>query len=302
MFPQKIGNNRQFHYPLSQLEEHPFDMIRGFIQTNFNCKMHRHEFFELNIITGGYGMHYIEDDRFLVKRGQVFVIPPMVKHGYVCGEGLDVFHLHIHPKYFKQNSNLLNQLAGFDSLFRLKFESTDCNTPTFVELTPTEFEKIYEENILRVCKFVHTYDLKNMIRAMSEATLLIVSLCECCARALSLMSVKDRNFVESLSYLIENISRKLKVEDLATVAKMSRTTYFKHFVETTGCTPAQYLMKMRLELACSRLKSTDLGISEIAADIGFCERSYFVKCFKNEYGLTPTKYRKNYAMLNNETL
>ena len=79
MFPQKIGNNRQFHYPLSQLEEHPFDMIRGFIQTNFNCKMHRHEFFELNIITGGHGMHYIEDDRFMVKRGHVFVIPPRIR-------------------------------------------------------------------------------------------------------------------------------------------------------------------------------------------------------------------------------
>ena len=115
MFPQKIGNNKQFHYPISQLEEHPFDMIRGFIQTNFNCRMHRHEYFELNIITNGFGMHYIEDDRFLVRKGQVFVIPPMVKHGYVCGEGLDVFHLHIHPDYFKQNYNLLKNLSGFNS-------------------------------------------------------------------------------------------------------------------------------------------------------------------------------------------
>ena len=101
-FPKKIGINKNFHYPLSQLEEHPFDMIRGFIQHNFTCFMHRHEFYEINIITSGYGMHYIEDERFLVKRGQVFVIPPMVRHGYICGEGLDVFHLHIHPDYFKQ--------------------------------------------------------------------------------------------------------------------------------------------------------------------------------------------------------
>lgn len=293
MFPNKIGNNRQFHYPLSQLEEHPFDMIRGFIQYNFNVKMHRHEFFELNIITNGYGMHYIEDDRFLVKRGHVFVIPPMVRHGYVCGEGLDVFHLHIHPEYFRQNINLLNRLPGFESLFKLNFESKNSNTPTFIELTQDEFEKIYDENILSVCKFIHTYDLKNMIRAMSEATLLIVALCESCARALSLMSVKDRNFVESLSYLIENISKKIKVEDLAKIAKMSRTAYFNHFVDTTGKTPMQYILKMRLELACSRLKSTDISINDIANDVGFCERSYLVKCFKKEYGITPTEYRKN---------
>ena len=29
MFPTKIGNNKQFHYPLSQLEEHPFDIVAG---------------------------------------------------------------------------------------------------------------------------------------------------------------------------------------------------------------------------------------------------------------------------------
>ena len=300
-FPKKIGINRQFHYPLSQLEEHPFDMIRGFIQQNFTCFMHRHEFYEINIITSGYGMHYIEDERFLVKRGQVFVIPPMVRHGYLCGEGLNVFHLHIHPDYFKQNFNLLKQLAGFDSLFRLDTETKHSNIPSFIELSDDEFEKIYSENILSVCKFIHTYDLKNMIRAMSEATLLIVALCESCARSLSLMSNKDRNFVESLSYLIENISKKIKVEDLAAIAKMSRTAYFNHFFKTTGLTPANYIMKTRLEFACSRLKSTDISIEDIATDVGFCERAYLVKCFKKRYGITPTAYRQKHAIKNNNT-
>ena len=297
VFPKKIGINKQFHYPLSQLEEHPFDMIRGFIQRNFNCLTHRHEFYEVNIITGGYGMHYIEDERFLVKRGQVFVIPPMVKHGYLCGEGLDVFHLHIHPDYFKQNHNLLKKLTGFDSLFKLDAKGNHSNFTTYIELSDDEFEKIYNENIIRVCEFIHTYDLKNMIRAMSEATLLIVALCESCAKTLSLMSVKDRNFVESLSYLIENISKKIRIADLANVAKMSRTAYFNHFLKETGQTPAVYIVNKRLELACSRLKSTDRSIDDIATDVGFCERAYLIKCFKKRYGLTPTQYRRKNTVM-----
>ena len=291
MFPTKIGNNKQFHYPLSQLEEHPFDMIRGFVQRNFNCLIHRHEYFEINIITGGYGMHYIEDERFLVRQGQVFVIPPMVRHGYICGEGLDVFHLHIHPEYFKQNYNLLNRLPGFEPLFKLDSELKHNNIPTFVELAEDEFKKIYEVNICRVCEFIHTYDMKNMIRAMAEATLLIVELCESCARALNLMSVRDRKFAESMSYLLENISGKLVVEDLAKIAGMSRTAYFNYFLKTTGQTPRQYIMNKRLELACSRLKSTDLSVDEIANVVGLCERSYLVKCFKKRFGITPTQYR-----------
>jgi AraC-like DNA-binding protein/quercetin dioxygenase-like cupin family protein len=292
IFPKRIGINRQFHYPLSQLEEHPFDMIRGFIQKNFTCLTHRHEFYEINIITGGYGMHYIEEERFRVKKGQVFVIPPMVKHGYICGDGLDVFHLHIHPDYFKQNYNLLQKMEGFGVLFGFDVRQIHTNFTTYIELSDEEFDKIYNENIISVCKFIHTYDLKNMIRAMSEATLLIVALCESCARSLSLMSTKDRNFVESLSYIIENISGKIKVDDLARVAKMSRTAYFNYFLKETGQTPAVYIMNKRLELACSRLKSTDRSIDDIATDVGFCERAHLIKCFKKRYGITPTEYRK----------
>lgn len=292
IFPKRIGINRQFHYPLSQLEEHPFDMIRGFIQKNFTCLTHRHEFYEINIITGGYGMHYIEEERFRVKKGQVFVIPPMVKHGYICGDGLDVFHLHIHPDYFKQNYNLLQKMEGFGVLFGFDARQIHTNFTTYIELSDEEFDKIYNENIISVCKFIHTYDLKNMIRAMSEATLLIVALCESCARSLSLMSTKDRNFVESLSYIIENISGKIKVDDLARVAKMSRTAYFNYFLKETGQTPAVYIMNKRLELACSRLKSTDRSIDDIATDVGFCERAHLIKCFKKRYGITPTEYRK----------
>ena len=292
IFPKRIGINRQFHYPLSQLEEHPFDMIRGFIQKNFTCLTHRHEFYEINIITGGYGMHYIEEERFRVKKGQVFVIPPMVKHGYICGDGLDVFHLHIHPDYFKQNYNLLQKMEGFGVLFGFDARQIHTNFTTYIELSDEEFDKIYNENIISVCKFIHTYDLKNMIRAMSEATLLIVALCESCARSLSLMSTKDRNFVESLSYIIENISGKIKVDDLARVAKMSRTAYFHYFLKETGQTPAVYIMNKRLELACSRLKSTDRSIDDIATDVGFCERAHLIKCFKKRYGITPTEYRK----------
>ena len=183
-------------------------------------------------------------------------------------------------------------MEGFGVLFGFDARQIHTNFTTYIELSDEEFDKIYNENIISVCKFIHTYDLKNMIRAMSEATLLIVALCESCARSLSLMSTKDRNFVESLSYIIENISGKIKVDDLARVAKMSRTAYFNYFLKETGQTPAVYIMNKRLELACSRLKSTDRSIDDIATDVGFCERAHLIKCFKKRYGITPTEYRK----------
>ena len=40
------------------------------------------------------------------------------------------------------------------------------------------------------------------------------------------------------------------------------------------------------------LKYSHLSLQEIAAEVGYNERSHFEKVFKNQYGLTPSQYRK----------
>ena len=68
------------------------------------------------------------------------------------------------------------------------------------------------------------------------------------------------------------------------------------FKKETGENLNQYIKNIRLEKSAELLKSTDKSISEIGCDVGFKNMSYFCKCFRQQYGITPDTYRKQAAL------
>jgi len=73
--------------------KHPFHLADVQYKTSYHIGMHSHQFLEINIIVGGSGCHYIGQRKIPVKRGDVFVIPAEIHHGYFCGFRLDVNHI-----------------------------------------------------------------------------------------------------------------------------------------------------------------------------------------------------------------
>ena len=64
----------------------------------------------------------------------------------------------------------------------------------------------------------------------------------------------------------------------------------KFFKETMGMSFVQYLNDYRLEVAAKLLTTTSDDIINIAINTGFDNLSYFNRCFKKKYGITPGKY------------
>lgn len=85
--------------------------------------------------------------------------------------------------------------------------------------------------------------------------------------------------------------------DVATFSRelgMSRTLLFTKLKALTGQTPNEFILSLRLKQATEKLKNDPTAlIADIAFDYGFSNASYFIRCFKNEYGITPAAYRKN---------
>ena len=65
-------------------------------------------------------------------------------------------------------------------------------------------------------------------------------------------------------------------------------TFRKHY----HCTTAEYVRRLRIELACSMLTASDVNLSEIAAAAGFFDQSHLSNTFKRMTGFTPRQYRK----------
>ena len=60
--------------------------------------------------------------------------------------------------------------------------------------------------------------------------------------------------------------------------------------------PWQILLDLRMKQAADMLRNCSLSIQEIAAEIGYTNRSYFHKCFQEYHGMTPAAYRQTHKI------
>ena len=81
------------------------------------------------------------------------------------------------------------------------------------------------------------------------------------------------------------------VERIGEEMGMSRVQLYRKVKQLTGMTPVELLRKSRLARGRQLLETTVRSISEIAYDTGFSAPSYFTKCFKDEYGISPGEVR-----------
>lgn len=95
-----------------------------------------------------------------------------------------------------------------------------------------------------------------------------------------------------LSFLRDNYEQQLSLDDMAKAADMSPKYFCYFFKEKTGKSPVGYLNGYRIEKASQKLLNSDLSVTDIAYSCGFNDLSYFIKTFKTQKGISPTKFRK----------
>jgi AraC family transcriptional regulator len=79
--------------------------------------------------------------------------------------------------------------------------------------------------------------------------------------------------------------------DLARTAGLSRYHFLRTFKRVTGVTPHQWVLRTRLRHAAERLALSREPITEIALDVGFDDLSNFIRSFRTEFGVSPSRYR-----------
>ena len=81
----------------------------------------------------------------------------------------------------------------------------------------------------------------------------------------------------------------LSIEDIGSDIGLSRVQLYRKVKALTGHSPVELIRTARLEKARQMLQSTDMTISEVAYSVGFSAPSYFTKCFRDEFGISPSE-------------
>lgn len=106
------------------------------------------------------------------------------------------------------------------------------------------------------------------------------------------VSAHDREFLDKLQASIKRrmTDSGVSVEDIGADVGFSRVQLYRKTKALTGYSPVELLRKMRLNAAKEMLSTTDKTVSEVAYDTGFSSPSYFAKCYKDEFGVTPSQH------------
>lgn len=82
------------------------------------------------------------------------------------------------------------------------------------------------------------------------------------------------------------------VEEFANLVNMSRSQLYKKLVAVTGKSPLDFVRTMRMKRARQLLEKSQLQVSEVAYQVGFNTLKTFTENFKQEFGMTPSEFRK----------
>lgn len=111
----------------------------------------------------------------------------------------------------------------------------------------------------------------------------------------TLALLADRRLGPSVRALLADPARAWTIASLGSVAAMSRATYARSFIERAGMAPGEFMTRLRMQIASDQLMHTHRRTGDIALAVGYQSEAAFGKTFRQRFGQTPARFRRQHA-------
>lgn len=107
------------------------------------------------------------------------------------------------------------------------------------------------------------------------------------------LAPKSDRIQMALTYARQNLSKPLRVDDLAKAAHLSTRQFGRIFLSETGQSPAKAIEQLRLEVARNMVECSRHSLEIIARETGFRDRRHLREVFVRGYGVSPQSLRRD---------
>ncbi len=209
-------------------------------------------------------------------------------------------------KYFYNNTSLTSEVnsllflpKGLD-YYIIRDVYAECiyiNFETAFEVNDLPFSSIYPNSSTIKELFLSALRICNTKKAGYEASIMsvlykIISIVQLNNSFQYVSGANYSKIAPSVEYIKQNyFAGEISTPMLAKMCNMSPRYYHKLFNLFFMCTPKQYVIGLKIDMAKKLLISTEYDLSEIAETCGFCDVYHFCKTFKKVTEFTPSEFR-----------
>jgi AraC family transcriptional regulator len=209
----------------------------------------------------------------------VWIVPPSVQHIIHFDQRAPLIHLYLNDAFFRSMVE-----SGVEDAQRLLVPSLLVRDPFLVELGKALYEEMRSGTASTLyCQSMATLTGTHLMRRYSRRS---------SALPVYRGGLGPTREKKIRSYIRENLTSQLSLDELARVVEMSPNYFLSLFRQATGVTPHKYVIQMRLELAHELLAQSKLTLLQIAQRCGFQDQSQFTTTFRRFTGVTPGQYRR----------
>ncbi len=255
---------------------------------------HRHDYLEMIFVYSGAIRQSIEGKDLTINKGEIFLLDMNMEHSiYEAGEDDIAINILIKKEFF--DSFFMKQVAYNDviSNFVVKAIYGKKDVKQYIYFQTSKNEQIWNFMLQLLMEY---YEQRNGVETAIRAYMLLIfnELFRSYEKHLSksMVNAIDTSIsAEVLNYINDHF------KDLSLTMMAKDFNYHPDYLgkmikKMTGSSLTTLVKDRKLDYAGYLLEHTEMAISDIVAEIGYSNISYFYKQFKKKFGATPDQIRK----------
>jgi AraC family transcriptional activator of pobA len=272
----------------------PVDVVRHTLSGEQPFRMNRHDYVEIVYLKSGALIWQVQENEVRESRGDLFVMLHSKYHRVSerSSHQARVESLFFHPSLLRSASPFVEESEYLRPFARLE-RSFNHVIPAATDL-PGEIRRLIEKirqelpgSSGRARLTIKTYVKMIMVHLLNYFSTQSNRPLPSNRREFEL-----ERFRPVFEFLEHNYSESISPTDAARTINMSPSHFRRAFRQLTGQAFVPFLNHFRIEKAQELLSKTEIPISDVGLDVGFCDQSYFGLVFRRLTKITPRQYRQ----------